>query len=58
MARFVGFSILIHCSVHSNLNIVLLEYILISSSINNPIFNYLLGLFSPLFLAIFFPDEL
>lgn len=45
LARFVGFSILMHCSVHSNLNIIPLEYILIAGSTNIPIFTYLLKYF-------------
>lgn len=45
LARFVGFSILMHCSVHSNLNTVPLEYILIAGSTNTPIFTYLLKYF-------------
>lgn len=57
MALIVGFSIPIYCSVHCNLNTIPLEYILISGSINTPIFTY--RIFSSLFLAIFFfPDEL
>lgn len=52
LARFVGFSILMHCSVHSHLNIVPLECILIDGSTNTPILSF--KIFSRLFLSIFF----